>query len=412
MAGAAATVAAAGSGSGAMAKKKKSAAEWRNWSGSVVCNPKSVEMPNSSGDVASLIARARKEKARVRVAGSGHSFSPVCETKDYLVSLDEMQGVIDADTANHRARVHAGTKLYTLGEPLFEAGMALENQGDVDRQSLGGVIGTGTHGTGLTLRNISNQAVGLKLIVGTGDVIECSETENAEIFKAALVAFGSLGIITEATVQCVPAYKLHEKNWAVPFEDGMTQLDDMIAGHRHFEFFYTKNNDSCIMKTLSETDAEPAKDFAEGERIGWSYEVFPSPRNTKFNEMEFAVPFDNGPSCLREIRDVIMAHDEVGWPIEYRTVKGDDVFLSPHYGRDSVAISVHQSYRREHESFFRDCQAAFLNHGGRPHWGKMQYLGHEALAKLYPQWGRFQKVRDEVDPDRVFENPYLKQVLG
>ncbi|MCH7592262.1 MAG: MiaB/RimO family radical SAM methylthiotransferase, partial [Planctomycetes bacterium] len=165
---------------------------------------------------------------------------------------------------------------------------------------------------------------------------------------------------------------------------------------RHFEIFYTKANDSCILKTLSETDADPSMEFEEGERIGWSHEVFPSPRTAKFNEMEFSVPFADGPDTLREIREVILAHDEVGWPIEYRTVKGDDCLISPHTGRDSVAISVHQSYRREHGPFFRDCQAVFLNHGGRPHWGKMQFMAHRELSALYPQWDAFQRVRDRL----------------
>lgn len=389
------------------------AASWTNWSGLVVCTPSATEQPTAYAEVAESVLRAAREGRRIRVAGSGHSFSPLCATDGVLILLDGLQGVVETDSRILQARVHAGSKLHAIGEPLFRAGMALEQQGDINRQSLAGAISTGTHGTG-AFRNMSNQAAALKLVIATGETIECSAEHNAEIFRAAKVALGALGVLVEVTLQCVAPYKLAERAWIVPFEEGMAQFDSLCAAHRHCEYFYTKQDDSCIMKTLSLTDAdtESHPDRAEGERVGWSYQVFASDRDRKFNEMEYSMPAPHGPDCMREIREVIRRHDEVGWPVEYRTVKGDDIPLSPHFGRDSVAISVHQGIQHEHEPFFRDCEAVFRNHQGRPHWGKLQYMTHAEIGGLYPDWDAFQRIRDRLDPSRVFSNPYLDRVLG
>ena len=385
---------------------------WTNWSGSVTCTPASIESPSRYEELSAIVTQAAREGRRVRVAGSGHSFSPVCATDGLLVSLDNVHGVIETDADARRARVRAGTKLHALGQPLLRAGMALEQQGDIDRQSLGGVLGTGTHGTGFDFRNMSNQAVALTLITASGDLVECSENANGEVLRAALVSLGALGIIVDAELQCVAPYRLHERSWTLPFEDALTQFDELSRRNRHCEFFYQKEPDFCLMKTLSLTDEQGGTDLPEDERIGWSHQVFPSERDRKFNEMEFSIPAESGLECIREVRDVIRRHDGVRWPIEYRTVKGDDIPLSPHFGRDSVTISVHQSYRREHEPYFRDCEAVFRNFGGRPHWGKIHYMSHREIAALYPHWDRFQRVRDWLDPNRMFANPYVDRVLG
>jgi FAD/FMN-containing dehydrogenase len=392
----------------AIAAKKT---EWTNWSQAVKATPKNFETPDTHKSLLKLVQKAASKKQTVRVAGSGHSFVPLCPSEHLMLSLDNLQGIEDIDAEKLQAKVKAGSKLFNVGEPLYKAGMSLPNQGDVDRQALAGAIGTGTHGTGKDLPNMSNFAIGFTLLTGTGEEVECSATKNPEIFKAAQVSFGSLGIMTSITLQLDLAFKLHERNWTVEYADCMDNLDSHIANHRSFEFFFTARNDKCSLKTLVKTTAED-KPYEDGERTGPAYVVFPNARNQKFNEIEFAMPKENGPDCIHELRELIRTkYDGIAWPIEYRTVKADDIPLSPHTGRESVAISCHQSYRRPHEIFFKECQAIYRNHNGRPHWGKMHWLTAKEIRGLYPQWDQFQKIRKELDPHGIFMNEFVRKIL-
>jgi FAD/FMN-containing dehydrogenase len=388
---------------------------WENWSGSVKTSPATIETPVSEDAIVSLVNVARANKRTVRGIGSGHSFTPLCAADDgILLSLDNMQGLIAADRAARTATFHAGTKLHAMGDPLREAGLAMENMGDVDRQALAGAVATGTHGTGHGIGSISNQVIGLRLVNGRGEVVECSETSNPELLKAAQVSLGALGIVTQITLRAVPAYNLHEREWRVTFDACMARLDAHIHENRHFEFFWDPGSDECLMKSLNPTDRKPDPlDDLENERIDFSHRIFPSDRNTKFNEIEFAVPESKGPDCLRELRALMRTkHKAYRWPLEYRTVAADDIYLSPCYRRDSVTISAHESAKREYEPFFRDCEAIFRNHQGRPHWGKLHWHTRGDLEPLYPKWSAFEAARKEHDPDGIFLNPYLRSLFG
>jgi FAD/FMN-containing dehydrogenase len=362
----------------------------------------------------------------VRVAGSGHSFVPLCASDGLLISLDGLQGVVSADAQGKRATIRAGTKIHLLGEPLLACGLALENQGDIDRQSLAGAISTGTHGTGRTLGSLSTQVVSLRLVSAAGEIIECSHACEPELFKAAQVSLGTLGISTHVTLRVLPAYRLHERTWLATFDECLAQLDGLIAANRHFEFFWVPREDACAMKALNPSSAEPLSEpatapapvgrlarYLKPERVDWSYRIFPSERNVRFNEMEFAVPAERGPGCLRELRELMLTrHHDVIWPIEYRTLAADDIWLSPAYQRESVTLSIHQAAELPHEAFFADAESIFRNHRGRPHWGKLHSHGAHDLSALYPLWERFQAVRERMDPKGRFLNTYLRAMLG
>jgi FAD/FMN-containing dehydrogenase len=296
--------------------------------------------------------------------------------------------------------------------------------GDIDRQALAGAISTGTHGTGPTLGSISTQVVGLRLALASGELVDCSPTQAPELFKAAQVSLGALGIITQVTLRCLPAYRLHERTWVAGFDECMAQLDEFIANNRHFEFFWVPSEDVCAMKTLNPTTVETLVSpnhptvtgrlarYVREEKIDRSYRIFPSERNLKFNETEFAVPAANGPDCLREIRDLMQRHyPAVLWPIEYRTLAADDIPLSPAYGRATVTLSVHQAAELPYQPFFADVEAIFRNHQGRPHWGKIHTHTARELAAHYPAWAAFQTVRAEVDPAGLFLNEHLRTIL-
>src|SRR3954470_15456399 len=343
------------------------ATTWQNWSGGVRCEPERIEIP---GDEAALATIVGGGSGPVRVAGSGHSFTPVCATDGTLLSLEVMTGLVEADAQAGTATIWAGTRIADTGAPLLAAGLALENMGDIDRQALAGAVSTGTHGTGPTLGNFGTQVVGLRLVLADGTLLDCSPTHEPEIFAAARVSLGAFGVLSRITLRVLPAYKLHERTWPSPFDAALEEMPALIAGNRHFEFFWSPAVDVCAMKTLNPTD-EPVGEIAppiaaEGrmvrylgpEYVDWSYRVLPSERTLLFNEMEFAVPAENGPDCVREIRTLMQTrHPEVIWSVEYRTLRADDIPLSPAYGRPTVTISIHQAAELSYQAFFDDAEA-------------------------------------------------------
>jgi len=398
---------------------------WQNWSGSVQASPKQQIAVKNETDLQHLIKSVNKDNQSIRIVGSGHSFVPLCQTNDVLLNLSNKQGVLSIDTEAGEATIAAGSKLHSLGEPLLAAGLAMQNLGDIDVQSLAGALSTGTHGTGQTLGSISTQVVGLRLVTGLGELLDCSETLEPALFKAAQVSLGALGIITQVTLKLLPAYRLHERTWILPFEACMEQIEDLITNNRHFEFFWLPKEDKCALKTLNPTELEylpfepespkvsaSASRYVQAERIDWSNRIFPSDRERKFNEQEYAVPAEKGQDCLREIRELMQTkHQEVLWPIEYRTVAADDIPLSPFYMRDSVTLSVHQAANLPFESFFKDTESIFNTYQGRPHWGKIHYHKAATLQKLYPAWDAFQVARKSIDPRGLFQNDYLQKLF-
>ncbi len=428
---------------------------WTNWSGHVRAAPQRIAKPATEVE---LVAAVRDGPAPVRVAGTGHSFTALVETDGTLLSLDALTGVIRTDANAQTATVRAGSKIHTLGRPLFDAGLALKNQGDIDRQAIAGAVGTGTHGTGPTLGSISAEVAGFRLITATGEAVDCSANSNADVWSAGRVSFGSLGVMSEITLSLRKTYKLRERNWLVPAEACWRDLAKLRDGHRHFEFFWFPYADEVVAKSLDETDEEAAAPltseqmFARGERVTsdqrifkagceiarlvpslsarlqrlfskgaaggstrvrWSHEAFPSPRNVRFNEMEYAVPAANGADCIREIAETVRAKKiATCYPLEFRFVKADDIWLSPFYKRDAVTISVHQYAGQDFTTLFNTSEAIFRRYGGRPHWGKLHTLRAADFATLYPRWEDFRALRRKLDPNGRLLNSHLKEVFG
>lgn len=399
---------------------------WKNWSHSVKAAPQNILVPSSENKLIEAVKKGNRNRSMIRAAGSGHSFVPLCATDGLIISLDNLQGVVEIDSTKHEATVWAGSKIYQLGEPLLAAGFAMENMGDIDRQSIAGAIGTGTHGTGKGIGSISTQVVGLRLITAEGEILQLPAEKDKSLFKAAQVSFGALGIVSQVTLRLLPAYRLHERTWIEPFESCFEQLSEHIDATRHFEFFWSPAEDRCACKSLQPTKAthlevQPNDQQVSGrlsryvqeERIDYSHRIFPSERNILFNELEFAVPAGNGPECLLAIRQLMQQkHPEVMWPIEYRTLAADDIWLSPAYHRDTVTISIHQAADLPHQDFFADAEEIFREFDGRPHWGKMHSYTAEDLRQLYPMWNQFQQVRQKIDPTGRFLNPYLQKLFG
>jgi FAD/FMN-containing dehydrogenase len=397
--------------------------EWSNWSGSVSCRPAELLAPASEDEVTAMVRRSGADGKVVRVAGAGHSFTPLCASDDVVVSLERLSGIESVDVKGRRAWIRGGTKIHDIGGPLAEHGLALENQGDVDVQAIAGAVSTGTHGTGPTLGSISTQVVGLRVITAAGEVMRLSKESDAEVFRAAQVSLGALGVITAVELRLLPLYRLHEVVRREQLDACLASLEERIRANRHFEFFWYPTDDAAATKTLNPTDRPPtstpdapegaALSNAERERVDESWRIFPTVRENRFNEMEYSLPAGRGVECFLEIRELMRRkHTDVAWPVEYRTVAADDILISPAQGRATVAISIHQGASLPYAAFFDDAERIFRRHGGRPHWGKMHSLASRELRELYPHWERFQAVRTRLDPQGRFANEHLRRLFA
>jgi FAD/FMN-containing dehydrogenase len=331
--------------------------------------------------------------------------------------------------ARREATVRAGTKQHDMGEDLLALGLAMANLGDVDVQSVAGAIGTGTHGTGRALANLSSLVTGMRLVTASGEILD--PRDGSDLLPAARVSLGTLGVVSAVTLRLEPAYRLHERVWREPHAVCLDRLDERITGNVRYEFFWFPQSDEMECKTLNPTDrpvdadtpaglvlgtpaaaAGTVREPVERERVGWSARIIPSIRERKFNEMEYAVPAAAGPDCFRRVRERMQRrHPEVAWPVEYRTLAADDAWLSPAHGRDTVTISIHQDARLPYLNFFTDIEAIFLEHGGRPHWGKVHTRTAADLRGCYPRWDGFAAVRARLDPDGRFLNEHLQALF-
>jgi len=382
--------------------------EWRNWSGSQQHQARQLSLPESESELLSLLDQARNEDLVVRPIGSAHSFVPFW-TDDILLSLDGMKGIRHIDVEQQQVTMGAGTKLYEIGQPLYEAGFSMVNMGDIDRQSIAGAIGTGTHGTGRNLRNVSNQLASVRVMQASGELLTLTAADG-DLFRAVQVSMGTLGVVTEVTLNVVSAYHLVEKNWECSVEACGEALEELINNNRHFEFFWDPAKDVCAMKTLNSVEVG----FSDGGNpVGPAHKIIPSTRDLEFNETEFSVPYESGWDCFLELRDLMQRkYPDVRWPLEYRTLAADESLLSTANGRESVTISAHQSNRIDHTTFFLDAENLFREFDGRPHWGKIHTLGFTELNGRLPGFERFCEVRQRLDPEGRFLNSFLHGIFG
>lgn len=422
---------------------------WQNWGGNVTASP-TILTPKSADEVKALVVNAPTVKA----VGAGHSFTSIAATDGVLLDLAQMNAVLGHDPQTHRVRVQAGISLRQLNRELLALGLAMPNLGDVDPQSIAGATSTGTHGTGAKLRGIADAIVALQLVTAAGDTIEIDETHPW--FNAARVGLGALGIVTEVTLQCVPAYLLHANERPMPLPEVLDQLDDLVDGNDHFEFYWFPHTEKALVKEnnrvaestdrsplpkwryrlddefLSNTLYErvqrlatkraslvPAINKISGSLLGarqytdHSFEVFISPRRVRFRESEFALPRSEAKAAIGELQEFFSKTDQrISFPIEVRFAAADDIWMSTGYERENVYIAIHQFHRQDFTKYFAAAQEIFVAHGGRPHWGKLHTLGADYFSKAYPRFGEFVAIRDELDPGRRFSNAYLDQVLG
>ena len=427
---------------------------WSNWSGIETCEPARIVNCKDVGDVQRAVLGARHDGLTVRAVGFGHSFTGAAVAPDVQLRLTRLSEVVHIDATTGVVKVGAGIQLARVNEVLAAHGLAMENLGDIDKQTLFGVISTGTHGTGAKLKGLAAQVIGLELVLADGSVVECSAGERPELFAAAQISLGVLGIITAVTLQTVPAFVLRAVEAPAGLDDVLDGLEESFRSHDHFEFYWfphtsrtlTKANDrvderpkplprwrfvlddeilsnglfaatnrlaSWVPRTVPAINAVASRALTARDYTDSSYRVFVSPRRVRFVESEYAVPRASIGLAIRELKRWVETHDaSVPFPVEVRAAAADNLWLSTAYGRETGYIAIHQFHKMEYAQYFDAFESIVRDVGGRPHWGKLHKLDAENLRGLYPRFDDFLRLRDELDPERRFANPYTQRVFG
>jgi len=428
---------------------------WRNWAGDQRCEPVALERPGSVREVLAALERAAAAGERVRVAGSGHSFTDAACTDGRMLSLERMDRVLDVDRSSGLVRVEGGIALRALSAALATHGLAFENLGDVDAQTIAGAISTATHGTGARLRNLSAQVEAVELVLADGATLVCSAADaDPTTWQAARVSVGSLGVIAAVTLRAVPAFTLRGVDAPAPLEETLDRLEQAGAENDHFELYVFPHCEIALTRTNNRV-AEPPRPRSRASayaqdvllsnhafhafclagrafprwipqlnrtvtrlagssvRVDRSDRVFASPRLVRFTEMEYALPREHTAEAVRRVLELIPARGlHVPFPLEVRLVAPDDALLSPAHERPTGYVAVHMFRGMAWEPYFRAVEAVMDDYGGRPHWGKRHFQSAETLRPRYPRWDDFQAVRARLDPHGRFGNAYSDRVLG
>ncbi|MEV0006877.1 D-arabinono-1,4-lactone oxidase [Streptomyces sp. NPDC051840] len=432
----------------------RTASTWRNWAGNVTARPARVASPASVDELADVVRRAAAEGMTVKPVGTGHSFTTTAATDGVLIRPDLLTGIRDIDRTAMTVTVEAGTPLKRLNAALAREGLSLTNMGDIMEQTVAGAISTGTHGTGRDSASISAQIRALELVTADGSVLRCSAEENPDVFAAARVGLGALGVVTSVTFAVEPVFLLTAREEPMPFDRVTADFDQLVAENEHFEFYWFPHTGNCNTKRNNRSSGPVAP---PGRISGWiedellsngifqlacsvgraapgtipaiarissralsartytdiPYKVFTSPRRVRFVEMEYALPREAAVGALRELKAMVERSPlRISFPVEVRTAPADDIALSTASGRESAYIAVHLYRGTPHHAYFTAVERIMTAHEGRPHWGKLHTRDADYLSRAYPRFGEFTAVRDRLDPDRLFANDYLRRVLG
>ena len=429
---------------------------WQNWGRSAQVKPLRVERPRTPEGVQRAVRAAVAQGLTVKAVGAGHSFTGIAVAPGVLLELDDLQGLVSADAATGRATLLAGTRLHRIPGMLAPFGLAMENLGDIDRQSISGAISTGTHGTGAGFGGLATQVVGVTMVTAAGEFLRVDSQNNSEMLPAVSLGLGALGIIVEVTLQCVPVFVMDAIDEPAPLEDVLATLPHRVAASDHYEFYWFPHTDVALTKrqtrrpestrrhplpivgrwidetvlsngvyraVCAATQAVPAitppfnrlavKLTGDRQYTDLSHRVLTQSRTVRFREMEYALPAENVVPAFREVHALIEQRRwRIEFPIEIRFAAEDDRWLSTAHGRATGYIAVHRYWRADPTAYFEAVEQIMLEHGGRPHWAKLHTLTAEQLRARYPRFDDFTALRDRLDPDRRFTNRYLDRVLG
>jgi L-gulono-1,4-lactone dehydrogenase len=430
------------------------ATSWRNWAGNVTATPRRVVSPASAGELAAVVREAAERGLTAKAVGTGHSFTAAAATDGVLIRPERLARVHGVDAQARTVTVGAGLPLHRLNQVLDAAGLSLTNMGDIMEQTVAGAISTGTHGTGRDSASVAAQVTALELVTADGSVLNCSARENADVFAAARIGLGALGVITSVTFAVEPSFLLSAREEPMRFDEVTGRFDQLVAENEHFEFYWFPHTDNCNTKRNNRSPGPAAplpalRGWVDDELLSnglfqavcalgkavpaavpgiarvssralsargytdTAYKVFTSPRRVRFVEMEYAVPRQEAVAALRELKAMVeRSRLRISFPVEVRVAPADDITLSTASGRDSAYIAVHMYRGSRYQEYFTAVERIMTAHQGRPHWGKLHTRDAGQLAAAYPRFAEFTALRDRLDPGRVFGNDYLRRVLG
>lgn len=425
---------------------------FKNWGGNFICRPAERHSPPSVAAIQEVVRSAASAGRHVRPVGAGYSYTRLVQTDDLMLSLDRWSGVESVDKAAGVAVVRAGTPLYQLERELAAHGVAMENLGDINRQTLAGAIGTGTHGTGITLGNLSTRVLSLDMVLADGSLRRLTPADG-DVFRCAVLSLGALGVIVRFSIAVLPLYWLNIERRRETFASAVSAIDERVAANRNYEFFWFPASDLVYSKAMNlaapgsgggRTVGRWVSDIfnenlamwfictvnhhrpswrsrlldagknlvPQGSSVTRADAAFATERLVVHQECEYAIPAERAGEVLRELEERLRRFPtRTLFPIEVRFTRGDNLPLSPSYGRDVAWIAVHTWWKEDHQEYFDAAERIFLAAGGRPHWGKLHTLTAEELGRRYPEAGVFSRVRADLDPGGVFMNSYLRRIL-
>ena len=428
--------------------------EFRNWAGTVVARPRRFYQPRSEVEVQEIVRATARRGGQVRVVGAGHSWTDVAACDDTMLNLDHLAEVVEVDFANWQCTVQAGIRLYQLIDALEARGMALANIGSVTEQSIAGAIGTGTHGSGLDYGSISTQLCGFRLVTADGEVRDVTREHDPELFAAGSVSFGSLGIMTQVTLQVEPIYDLEENSFTMPFEAVLRLAEQLYGEHPRLKFWWLPHTGNVQVYTYDKTSKPRSPRSALRDRydrfmndrtfvavlglgqrfpalvgtlnalVGSSYfksytridrydRVLSVPMPPAHLENEYGLPVAHTAEIMARTNDLIERRKlSVGFVNEVRFVQADDNWLSPAYGRDSVQFGAYTPDGRHARDFLEGVEDIAYELGARPHWGKDFSSTPDYLRAVFPRFDDFARLRAQLDPDGVFVNDFVTRVFG
>jgi FAD-linked oxidoreductase len=427
---------------------------FRNWARTHSCQVAACHQPRDEEEIVELVRSARRRGVRLKAVGGGHSWSDIALTDGELVRLDGYDRVLAVDRERHQVTVQAGIRLRQLNELLPEHGLGLSNLGSIAEQSIAGATATATHGTGIRFGNLATQVVALRLVTGAGEVRELSADCDPELYSAARVSLGALGIVSTVTLQCEPAFHLEERTFSLPFERALAEMDTLVDQHEHVKLWWLPHTDRVQVFTWNRTDAPlrrraarhwldqslatrslfagllrlsklipgvtpsvnsivNATYFRPRQRVDRSDRVFSTIMPPIHREAEYGIPRAQAAVALERLRKLIEQHRlHVNFIVELRFVAADDILMSPCYGRPSCQFGAYMYPNRSIETYFHEFERLMADLDGRPHWGKEFTLDAQSLRRQCPGYDRFDAIRRQLDPHGIFENDFVRRVFA
>lgn len=401
-----------------------------------------------------MLRKAAEDGLTAKAVGSGHSFTSAAATGGVLIRPEGLTAIRAIDRAAGTVTVEAGVQLRQLNAALAAEGLSLTNMGDIMDQTVAGAVSTGTHGTGRDSGAIAAQITALELVTADGSVLTCSAQQHPEVFAAARVGLGALGVISAVTFAVEPVFLLTAREEPMSFDRVMSDFAALTAENEHFEFYWFPHTDNCNTKRNNRSQGPAAplpavRGWIDDELLSNGvfqaacavgraapkaipgiarissralsartytdipYKVFTSPRRVRFVEMEYAVPREAAVDAVRAVKAMVERSDlRISFPVEVRVAPADDITLSTASGRDSAYIAVHMYRGSRYQEYFTAVEKIMTERDGRPHWGKMHTRDAEYFRAVYPRFAEFTELRDRLDPGRLFANDYLRRVLG